>query len=343
MEYWFEELNYAYSADDIEPGYVTLDKYLLTVPKEHFVSDKIEGEGGNVKWYGYDFDKQMPTSGGEYELDNLEERSGIDMWYNEEYGLLFDSQCGKEGKYVCCESNVGGTAFTCEFDTEEACQFKCENHCNILGHENNKLTFDAETGKYTCICSTKGRLAWEDYTLLNEKISICEFDKEEDCQEHCKSDCVMAGYEKDNLQWKESQGKYVCTCSEHTTGCPAYMYPHPESACAEDYVQRMDCKGLNEGCEYDEETQICTCPNGYNFQRSFYMGTTDNINCNELPPMFYHPNWQDWGGGSGQPSAYSPPVNKNAYYCIITNENRVVKVQWKSNQGEGGKFEWEYD
>jgi len=72
------------------------------------------------------------------------------------------------------------------------------------------------------------------------------------------------------------------------------------------------------------------CENG--FQQGMYLGSTESAFCDEVHPMLYHPVNEEVG--------YSPPTHDGAYYCIITNENRAVKMNWLSEPGEEGQFEW---
>jgi len=73
----------------------------------------------------------------------------------------------------------------------------------------------------------------------------------------------------------------------------------------------------------------------YHHQQGFHQGASGTTPCSQIPPMLYHPNNEELG--------YAPKLYKNDFYCIITSENRVVKMKWLSEPGEEAKFEWFYE
>lgn len=70
-------------------------------------------------------------------------------------------------------------------------------------------------------------------------------------------------------------------------------------------------------------------------QKGMYIGGSDNKKCSDIPPMLYHPNTDEIG--------YTHTPKVDGYYCIITNENRAVKVHWLGEEGKEARFEWWYN
>jgi len=79
---------------------------------------------------------------------------------------------------------------------------------------------------------------------------------------------------------------------------------------------------------------VHTTENVGHYQQAYYVGGTDSVKCDEIAPTLYHPNQGEIG--------YSPPVHKDAYYCVITSDNRVAKIHWLGEEGEGW-FEWWFE
>ena len=321
------------------------DVLCVKTDKGHIVKVKVRTSGEMVDWEDYIFqhpeDEIQMIEHGDKEVDPPEKGPVIEWWYqrlNYEPGDT-EIQSGKE--YTSFESGFSFQTEVLYMDT--FCQIcsgylskaECEDCYQAKGHM--RLDAYGEPRDDDCYC--------DDGTSIDPRRETCNDESKrgipctDDGECATAEKCIDTGFSALSSYWSDQFGLTGSWMgidfdnSEKQSGWDYYenydMWYSPEHGILFDSGLRRLADKEGEYPKYFSDT----------FQRGRYIGSkaqADNIFCDELTPMLYSPKNNELG--------YLPPVDSDSYYCIITSENRAVKLHWYSEEGEEDpKFEWWYE